>query len=148
MEANQKSAETSHVLAFVIVVAVVGATVGSVWSCLTSPAATKASEAPAVSAAQSVARPAIGDTVRLDSGADSVLLAKTKADYSEMGRYAAAKDTQGIMAMVLQGRALLVKSGTTARVIGTSLLLTEVRVQDGTLTGWSGVVAYEFVHAK
>jgi len=87
----------------------------------------------------------VGDTGTIKSSSGSLLVALTRSDAKEVISLSVAKDTLGVSKMVLDGRVMLVDSGTKIRVIDTDLFYTNVRILEGKYYGESGWLPNEFV---
>ena len=87
----------------------------------------------------------IGDTGYLKSNDDTVMLGVTKDNYNQLMKLSVAKDTEGVLQMVLNGQAILADSGTKIRVIDEDMFIKQVRFLDGKYYGQSGWTPNEFV---
>jgi hypothetical protein len=103
---------------------------------------------PSSVASNDTSSPKIGDIgyVKSPNGSPS-FVSSTKDVEDRVAQLSVAKDTQGLMQMVLSGDPLLVDDGTQVRIIGASFTLYEVRITNGKFSGQSGWIPSEFVSA-
>jgi hypothetical protein len=87
----------------------------------------------------------IGDVGYVKSPTGSTFVSSTKDVEDRVMQLSIAKDTDGLMQMVLTGDPLLVDDGTQVRVIGAGFTSIEVRITNGKYYGQSGWVLTEFV---
>ena len=81
-------------------------------------------------------------------GTNPVLVGVTKEYYDEMFKLITAKDNLGVSQMVLDGKVLMVDSGTAIKVIASEFPSTEVRITEGKYIAQSGWVPNEMVHRQ
>lgn len=86
-----------------------------------------------------------GEIGVVDMGEAVVWLGATEEAYGRLTELSIAKDAKGISQMALQGRVLVVPRNTRVRVIGSGILISEVRIEEGELDGRSGFIAPEFI---
>lgn len=87
-----------------------------------------------------------GDVVVLHvSGDGSIFAAASQKDHDRLIDLIAARDSLGIMEMVLHQRAYAIERGTRGRLIGPGFLTKEVRIQSGPHFGKAVIVSSEFV---
>jgi hypothetical protein len=103
------------------------------------------------STSQDSKRPSVGDSISLqyDSTHDVVYLTTTKEEYSELTKYALAKDITGIVQMKNRGSLIIVKPGTRALMIDYDSFagtLYEVRILEGNSEGEKGFVLRKAAH--
>lgn len=81
-------------------------------------------------------------------GTNPVLVAINKSYYEEMFNLITAKDNLGISQMVLDGKVLMVDSGTAIKVIGSEFPSTQVRITEGKYIAQSGWIPNEMVRRQ
>ncbi len=86
----------------------------------------------------------IGSVVKLRSGAEVIVLGRTKNDYDSMAKAYRADDSHGRAQLLLSGRAFKVPAGTKARIIDQSWTMRQVRILEGQSVGRAGWIPAEW----
>jgi len=87
----------------------------------------------------------IGQEGVLDSGSELTPVAIDKTAFDEWTKARVAKDEQGMLQLILQGRIVSVEKNTRIKVIDQAMFIRKVRILDGKHQDMAGWVAYEYI---
>lgn len=87
----------------------------------------------------------IGQEGFLDSGTELVPVAIDQIAFDEWTKARVAKDEQGMLQLILQGRIVSVEKNTKIKIIDQGMFIRKVRILDGKHQGVAGWVAYEYI---
>jgi len=140
---------TSPAAVVLTLIVIIGASSWCVWSGALdnlSSAPSNSSRSSSERRASSGPAPSRGDIAYIATGDDkAVFVGSDRKTYNRLVDLALAKDTEGMMLMVLNGEAMVVDAGTKCRVIDPGIMLYEVRILEGDHNLQTAVLATEHV---